>query len=125
MRIDSNGNVGPVQGVRSRPHTLFDETAAPGMDSAEFSARAADIRVAMEALDQVPEVREELVARLRQQLEAGSLATDAEALAAKLLEAAHGTGFTVQGSDPPSPRGRGDHSVVQGRSPGDAARREL
>jgi len=52
----------------------------------ELSTRAADIRTAMEALTNAPEVREDQVAELSRQLEKGTLSLDGNSLADKLLQ---------------------------------------
>ena len=57
-------------------------------DSVELSSRAADVRAAMEALQAAPAVRADRVADLSLQLEQGTLTTDGESLAAKLLKKA-------------------------------------
>ena len=86
MRIDNNGTVNRVSGIRPKSLLPADGTASSGIDSVEVSSRAADIRAAMEAMTAVPAVREERVAEISQQLEQGTLNLDGHSLAEKLLQ---------------------------------------
>jgi flagellar biosynthesis anti-sigma factor FlgM len=52
----------------------------------QLSTRAADIHTAMEALKAAPELREDRIAELTQQLEQGKLTLDGGSLAEKLLQ---------------------------------------
>jgi flagellar biosynthesis anti-sigma factor FlgM len=85
MRIDQNGSIPRIQAVRSRFVGGLDEPPRTGADSVELSSRAADLRAAMEALQAAPAVREEQVARLREELEQGTFDPALGTLAAKLL----------------------------------------
>lgn len=85
MRIDANRAAQPVrnvQGTSLRP--LEGATGIQG-DSLTISTKSADIRVAMEALKNVPDTREAEVNALRAQVEQGTFEPDLEALAAKLV----------------------------------------
>ena len=88
MRIDANRAAEPVrrvQGTNVRP--LEGANSLPN-DSVTISAKAADIRVAMQALEaskHAPEAREAEVEALRAQVEQGAFEPDLEALAAKLV----------------------------------------
>ncbi len=86
MRIDNNGSVSRVAGIRPRHLLPVDEPAGSSIDSVQVSSRAADIRVAMEALQSAPEVREDRVAELAGQLQQGTLTQDGSSLAEKLLK---------------------------------------
>lgn len=85
MRIDSHLHVPRVQGVRSKGIDPLSGVQATDADSLEISGRAEDFRVALDALKEVPEVREDKVAELRAQLEQGNLDLNLDALAEKLL----------------------------------------
>jgi flagellar biosynthesis anti-sigma factor FlgM len=85
MRIDANRAAQPVRSVQGTTIRPLEGACALPNDSVTISARAEDIRVAMEALKQAPEVREAEVEALRVQVEQGSFEPDLEALAAKLV----------------------------------------
>jgi negative regulator of flagellin synthesis FlgM len=84
MRIENQNSIGRIGSVRSKTVSNV-ERLGPGADTVELSGRADDIRVAMEALGEVPPVREDLVADLRRQLQEGTLEISGEALARKLF----------------------------------------
>jgi flagellar biosynthesis anti-sigma factor FlgM len=88
MRIDSNAMIQKVASLRPKSVGAVDGAAGVDGDSVELSARAADVRAAMEALQAAPAVRTDRVAELARQLEQGTLTTDGESLAAKLLKKA-------------------------------------
>jgi len=86
MRIDSNFSIARVMSIRPRSGVKANAAAdGASLDSVELSARAQDLRVALDALKEAPPVREELVATLRRQIEQGSFDANAEAVARKLL----------------------------------------
>jgi len=72
--------------VRPKHLSGVDDPARLGQDSLDLSARAADIRTALDALAGAPEVREKEVAELRAQLEQGAFDPAVDALAEKLLQ---------------------------------------
>jgi negative regulator of flagellin synthesis FlgM len=86
MRIDNNGSVNRVSGIRPKSLLPVEGASGSGGDSVEVSSRAADFRTAMEALTAAPEVREGRIAEISQQLAQGTLSLDGSSLAEKLLE---------------------------------------
>lgn len=86
MRIDTNRPTQPVQSVQgtSAIRALEGANAIQG-DSLTISSKAADIRLAMEAIKNAPDAREAEVESLRAQVKQGSFEPDLEALAAKLV----------------------------------------
>ena len=86
MRIDNNAMIQKIAGVNPKGLSELQATGAPEADSVELSARAADFRTALEALAAAPIVNEARVAELRRQIEQGTLLTDGDSLAAKLLK---------------------------------------
>ncbi len=86
MRIDAQTMIQNLSGVRPKRIASAEEPSGAGVDSVELSTRAADIRTAMEALSGAPELREERVTELSQQLEQGALTLDGKSLAEKLLQ---------------------------------------
>jgi flagellar biosynthesis anti-sigma factor FlgM len=85
MRIDGQPAIQKLSGVRPKHLGGVEGTGRTGEDSMELSTRAADIRTALDALASVPEVREDRVAALSQELEKGTLTQDGSSLAEKLL----------------------------------------
>jgi flagellar biosynthesis anti-sigma factor FlgM len=85
MRIDANRAAEPVRSVQGTTVRPLEGASALPNDSVTISAKAADIRLAMEALKQTCEVREAEVEALRAQVEQGTFEPDLEALAAKLV----------------------------------------
>lgn len=96
MKIESNGNeIQRIEQVRAvRPAQATNATQAAGRvggtDQAQFSTRGVDLAKARAALSSVPEVREDRVASLRSQVQAGTYQVPAEALAAKLMRTVTG-----------------------------------
>jgi flagellar biosynthesis anti-sigma factor FlgM len=88
MRIDSHAIIQKVASLRPKNVGGIEGPAGTDGDSVELSSRAADVRAAMEALMAAPAVRADRVAELSAQLEQGTLTTDGESLAAKLLKKA-------------------------------------
>ena len=86
MRIDNSHLIQQVAGVRPKGVNGVEGVGGSEIDSVQLSARAADVRAAMEAAMAAPAVREERVAELSQQLEQGTLTMDGDSLAAKLLK---------------------------------------
>jgi negative regulator of flagellin synthesis FlgM len=58
---------------------------ASGGDSVSLSPQARLLRAAREALAEVPEIREEKVAAIRAQIEAGTYKVDGEEIAGKMI----------------------------------------
>lgn len=86
MRIDSNAIIQKIAGIAPKSVSEIRASEAAGIDSVELSTRAADFRTALEALAAAPTVNEARVAELRSQFEQGTLLTDGDSLAAKLLK---------------------------------------
>lgn len=84
MRIDNHLSVGIVEALRGKSVRGARETAGPS-EAVDLSGRIIDIQTAMEGLAAAPDVREETVAALRAQVQSGTFAVDAQALAEKLL----------------------------------------
>ena len=59
--------------------------AAAGADQIVFSPQAQEVRAAHEALAGVPDVRADVVARLKAQVEAGTLPVDPDRIAEKMV----------------------------------------
>lgn len=63
-----------------------DKTAAPSRDRVEVSADAKLLTAAFDAAQKAPEVRTELVERLRQKLNAGEIGNDSGRLADRMID---------------------------------------
>jgi hypothetical protein len=85
MRIENNTGLSRLQGVRRKPLSGVDPLEGHGRDAVEISARATDLRTAMEALQNAPAVREDRVAELRQQLKDETFDPSVDALVEKLM----------------------------------------
>jgi flagellar biosynthesis anti-sigma factor FlgM len=86
MRVDNSHLIQKVAGARPKGVSGVEGVGGSEIDSVQLSARAADVRAAMEAALAAPAIREERVAELSQQLEQGTLTMDGDSLAAKLLK---------------------------------------
>lgn len=88
MRIDSSSMIQRLQGVKPTGAVRrSEETSATG-DAVQISSLAADMRVAMDALNNAPEIEPAQAARLedlQRQIDSGSFNTDGGSLARKLL----------------------------------------
>jgi flagellar biosynthesis anti-sigma factor FlgM len=85
MRIDPNSSIARILGLRPKSSAPVSAATGAIRDSVELSARAEDLRVALDALKDTPPIREEYVARLRRQIEQGDFDVNAQAVARKLL----------------------------------------
>jgi negative regulator of flagellin synthesis FlgM len=83
MRIDTRQIIQQVPGVKPKGLPGAQETGPA--DSVDLSTRAADIQRAIDALKDVPEVREEQVEELRAQVEAGTFDASGDSIAEKLV----------------------------------------
>ncbi|HRE25726.1 MAG TPA: flagellar biosynthesis anti-sigma factor FlgM [Anaerolineales bacterium] len=96
MKIEPNGNdiqrIEQVRAVRATQPTAPTQAsgAVSGPDQAQFSNRGIELAKARTALSAVPEVREDRVAELRSQIQAGTYQVPVEALAEKLMRAVTG-----------------------------------
>lgn len=70
-----NPSLTPGTGTQGKPE-----------DKVELSPRGREIQEAMQILKSVPDVREEKVALLKQQIEAGTYEVEGEKIAEKMLE---------------------------------------
>jgi negative regulator of flagellin synthesis FlgM len=86
MRIDGQAAIQKIAGARLKPVGAAEEIGRAGGDSMELSTHAADVRTALDALSGAPEVREDRVAALSQELQQGTLTLDGDSLAEKLLQ---------------------------------------
>lgn len=88
MRIDSSALIQRLQGVRpAGPVRRTEETGAAG-DAVEISSLAADMRIAMDALNDAPEIdpaQAQHLDALQQQIDSGKFDTDVGSLARKLM----------------------------------------
>jgi len=71
--------------LRAAERTRRSGQAAPGPDRVSLSPRAADLQAARRVLEQTPRVREERVAALRAQIQAGTYHVPAEDIATAML----------------------------------------
>ena len=88
-RVEAGGNTDRVAGQRAdeKQDAVHAERPkiATNADQAVLTPRAREVRTALRALEQVPEVREDKVAEVRGQIADGSFQVNAELIADKLL----------------------------------------
>lgn len=91
MKIEPNGNeiqrMQQVRAVRATQATSSTQasSSADRADQAQLSNRGVELAKARAALSTVPEVREDRVAALKSQVQAGTYKVPVEALAAKMM----------------------------------------
>ena len=87
-RVDAGGSAERVGSRRVTGDTVPAQASRPAAahaDAAVLSPQAQDMRTALGALAEVPEVREDLVAEMQRQIADGTFTVDAGAVADKLL----------------------------------------
>ena len=87
-KITSDGpqNIQPVQPVpRTQPAPKIDTRQTPTGDRVQISERARLMQAAMEQIQKMPEVDEKKVARIKEQLEAGTYKPDSGTIAENML----------------------------------------
>gem|GEM_PF-6446316 len=83
---------GPAEAYRSArrerisPRSVRESRGPARADQVDFSEKAQEVSSLREALQQVPEVRSDLVARLKAQVDAGLYRIRTEELASRLLQ---------------------------------------
>lgn len=87
MRIDAYSQIQQIYASTNVKKTEEKKTApASFKDQLLLSATAKDAQVARQALENTPDVREELIAPLKEQIDNGTYEVDTEDFAGKLLE---------------------------------------
>lgn len=88
MKIQSNPNIQSVMKAygKTAPKAKKAEGKKFEEDKIEISSQAREIQVAMKALKDVPDVREEKVNEIRAQIKNGTYKPSSEDVAEKLLE---------------------------------------
>ena len=87
MRIDAYNQIAQLYGVQKNYNTQkAKSTSAMGSDQLSISSAGYSHQVAKAAVSEASDVREDKVAKLKAQIEAGTYSVDPEDFAAKLLE---------------------------------------
>ena len=87
MRIDAYNQIAQLYGVQKNYNTQkAKSTSAMGSDQLSISSAGYSHQVAKTAVSEASDVREDKVAKLKAQIEAGTYSVDPEDFAAKLLE---------------------------------------
>ena len=84
MRIEAYSQVQPLYNVKKAARTESYQKASFA-DAVQISSIGKDIQVAKQALAGSPDVREDVVAPLKEKIQAGTYSVSAEQLANKLL----------------------------------------
>lgn len=85
MRIDAYQQVQQVFSTKQTQKLLKGQKAG-FQDQLQISTKGKDIQVAKQAVDSTPDVREELVAALKNDVQAGTYKVGADAFATRLFE---------------------------------------
>ncbi len=87
MKIQSNPNIQKIMKAygKSAPKTQKSEGVKFEEDKIEISSQAKEIQVAMKALKETPEIREDMVNDIRAQIKNGTYKPSSEDVAEKLL----------------------------------------
>ena len=91
MRIDAYNQIQQIYGSTSIKKTEEKKSASSSFkDQLLLSATAKDAQIAKQALASTPDVREEVIAPLKEQIDNGTYEVDTEDFAGKLLEKYNG-----------------------------------
>ncbi len=95
MKIGGKGNVGATGYVKSTKKKSGSKGTKASAhqgggkgDKKDISAKAKDLNAIAELLDAVPEIRAEMVVRLKEEIERGNYDVDAEKVAEGMIERA-------------------------------------
>ena len=90
MKIDGAGQqpdgLPPVEPGREREPARADPTSRRAVDHVDLSVDAKLLRTAIEVAQRAPDVREAVVARMRQKLDSGELGRDPAQLAERMIQ---------------------------------------
>lgn len=91
MRIDAYNQIQQIYGNKSIKKTEEKRVNSPSFkDQLLLSAAGKDAQIAKQAVANTPDVREDVVASLKQQIDSGAYEVSADDLAGKLLEKYNG-----------------------------------
>lgn len=85
MRIDAYQQIQQVYSTKQTHKTLKEERTGL-RDRVQISSMGKDIQVAKQALENTPDVRDEVVTSLKNKVEAGTYGVGVDAFAARLFE---------------------------------------
>ncbi len=85
MRIDAYQQVQQVYGAR-QPHRIHKGQKSDFQDRLQISSKGKDIQIARQAVESAPDVREEVVASLKSEVEAGTYKVGVGEFASRLFE---------------------------------------
>ncbi|MCR5747715.1 MAG: flagellar biosynthesis anti-sigma factor FlgM [Lachnospiraceae bacterium] len=85
MRIDAISQIQQVYGVGKPKRTANTSKVSSGRDAVEISSIGKDIQTLKSAVKSSPDIREDKVASLKKQIEAGTYDVSGESFADKLL----------------------------------------
>lgn len=91
MRIDAYNQIQQIYGSSMLKKAEGKKTSSAGYrDQLQLSSAGKDAQIAKQAVAAAPDVREEIVAPLKEKIDNGTYEVSAEALAGKLLEKYNG-----------------------------------
>ncbi len=85
MRVEAYNQIMQVYGAQKLKKANAAKAAAYGKDAVEFSGRGLDLQTAKAAVADAADVREELTAPLKEQIENGTYEVSDESFADKLM----------------------------------------
>lgn len=90
MKINGPGGIGPLKAyisqIKKEKAVIIEQKDGQTLgDSVEISKEAMEIQTYRNLLDKIPEVREDLVAALRQSIQDGTYRPDSEKIAAGII----------------------------------------
>ena len=87
MRIEAYNQVAQIYGNKStKAKSSVNQTTSYGKDEVQISSFGKDLQVAKQAVKNSPDVREDKVAQLKSQMDAGTYSVNTDDFASILLE---------------------------------------
>lgn len=86
MRIDAYNQIAQVYGTQKTARTQRTQSVSGHRDQVSISQAGRDYQIAKNAVSEASDIREDKVAQLKSQIDAGTYSVDAGSFASKLLE---------------------------------------
>ena len=86
MRIDAYNHIAQIYGTQKTAKTQHAQSAGGYRDQVSISQAGRDYQVAKKAVSEASDIREDKVAQLKAQIDAGTYSVDAGSFASKLVE---------------------------------------
>lgn len=86
MRIDAYNQIAQVYGTQKTARTQRTQSVSGHRDQVSISQAGRDYQIAKNAVSEASDIREDKVAQLKSQIDAGTYSVDEGSFASKLLE---------------------------------------